>query len=447
MAKIAAIVPLKLSSRRLPNKNFLRLGDRPLAYHVFETLLKLDQVGTVYCYTSQSQILSLLPDQVELLMRPERLDGDDVRANELFRYAVSAVSADTIILSHATAPFISAEAINEGLAAVLSGEYDSAFAVRRLQTYCWMDGKPLNYDPTDMAQTQALSPLVYETSGFYIFHKRQYLDTDTRIGTSPRFVEVDVKEAIDIDTPEDFALATNLLNYFPADLAYSRDTFFVDLANQGIPLHNIEHVAFDLDGVLVDSLTVMQQAWDACSKQHKLSQNFDAYRQHIGLPFDTILKHLGLPVHSFAAIKATYDSYSTKHVHDIRPFSHALDAVERLRDAGVKVSVVTSKTRGRAEHIVRSHFGDNVFGAIVCPEDVAEGRGKPSPDSLLLSCLRVGADPHNTIYVGDMEGDLEAARRAGVHFVYAAWGYGELKRVRDIWFNDIADLASYILGD
>ncbi len=44
MNKVSAFVPLKLNSRRLPNKNFLRLGDYPLAYHIFETLSKVDGI-------------------------------------------------------------------------------------------------------------------------------------------------------------------------------------------------------------------------------------------------------------------------------------------------------------------------------------------------------------------------------------------------------------------
>jgi hypothetical protein len=45
-----------------------------------------------------------------------------------------------------------------------------------------------------------------------------------------------------------------------------------------------------------------------------------------------------------------------------------------------------------------------------------------------------------------MQADRETARRAGVHFVYAGWGYGELKRVRDVWFNSLEDMTDYILG-
>lgn len=226
MESIVALVPLKLKSRRLPNKNFLRLGDRPLSYHIFKTLTELDVIEKVCCYTSQPQVLGLLPKDVELLMRPKRLDGDGVKANELFKYAVENIDADIVVICHATGPFVKKESIAKGIDAVLSGKYDCAFSVQRNQTYSWFDGVPLNYDPNDMAQTQDVKPVYVETSGFYIFRKSDYLRNHTRIGSSPFLVEVDFKEAVDVDDPSDFSLATLLLDYNVSDSGYSTDNFF-----------------------------------------------------------------------------------------------------------------------------------------------------------------------------------------------------------------------------
>ena len=132
MNNVAAFVPLKLKSRRLPNKNFLRLGDRPLAYHIFDTLLGIGELKSVYCYTSQPQVLDLLPVGVELLLRPKRLDGDEIKANELFMYALKNIDADVVVLCHATGPFVRGDSISQGIQAVVSGEYDCAFAVQQI---------------------------------------------------------------------------------------------------------------------------------------------------------------------------------------------------------------------------------------------------------------------------------------------------------------------------
>ena len=55
-----------------------------------------------------------------------------------------------------------------------------------------------------------------------------------------------------------------------------------------------------------------------------------------------------------------------------------------------------------------------------------------------------GEDPFDTIYVGDMETDYIAAKRAGIDYVHAAWGYGKI--IDSIpYLNSISDLPKYIL--
>ncbi|MCG5510656.1 HAD hydrolase-like protein [Ectothiorhodospira lacustris] len=443
--RVAAFVPLKLNSRRLPNKNFLRLGDRPLAYHIFETLATIEEIQQVLCYTSQPQVLNLLPNDVELLMRPRNLDADSVKANELFHYAVSKIDAEVIVLCHATGPFVKSRSIREGVRAVASGEFDCAFAVQRHQTYCWYQGMPLNYNPENMSQTQYLPPIFTETSGFYVFRKEDYLRNGTRIGKDPYMVEVDFKESVDIDNPADFTLADLLIDYEPTNNNYSKDQFFVDIANNSVLYKNIQHISFDMDGVLVDSLAVMELAWKEAMSAVKGDIPFSEYKKNIGIPFFEILQRLGCRSEQLDHISEIYNLVSRKNYRDIRVFDDIADSLARIRAAGLKVSVVTSKNRDRTLELLEQLFPTIKFDAVVTPEDVAEGRGKPCPDPLLLACLKVGADPFNTIYVGDMEVDRESAQRAGIHFVHANWGYSSLNSVKDVWFDNCKDMVDFIL--
>lgn len=445
--EIAALVPLKLNSRRLPNKNFLRLGDRPLAYHIFDTLSQVEGLDETYCFTSQSQIMDLLPEGLNLLIRPARLDGDEIKANELFFHAISNIDAEWIVLCHATAPFLSKESIEEGIRAVLSGEYDCAFSVKRHQTYCWYDGQPLNYDTKNMTQTQGLKPVYSESSGFYIFRKDDYIKSNTRIGSKPCLVEINDREAIDIDEPEDFNFATHMLSYQPEKLTYSTDNFFVRQANRKNPHKNIRHVSFDLDGVLIDSLPLMEASWAKAMDASGLSIAFELYKQRIGIPFDGILAELKVPQDKLDLVTKVYDEHSRANIDQVQVYPNAIASVERLCKAGLQVSIVTSKSKRRTTEIVSKLFKTLSFDCIISPEDVLSGRGKPHPDPLLLACVTLGVDPQDTIFVGDMKADYLATMAAGIHFVHANWGYGELTKVKGVWFNKIEDLTSYLLED
>ena len=76
MNSIAAIIPLKMNSRRLPNKNFLSLGGIPLCAHVFNSISQVTGVDT-YCYCSNPRVMELLPPSIRYL--PVILyNGDEV---------------------------------------------------------------------------------------------------------------------------------------------------------------------------------------------------------------------------------------------------------------------------------------------------------------------------------------------------------------------------------
>lgn len=442
--KIAAIVPVKLKSRRLPNKNFLTLGKKPLSRHILDQLLTVDIIDEVYCYSSQPQIMPLYSDSIRYLARPKWLDGDDVKANELFRYAVQKLDADIIVLCHATGPFVQKDSIEAGLNAVLSGEFRCAFSVSKHKTYAWFEGSPLNYDPADMAQTQNLSPIYLETSGFYIFHKSDYLQTGTRINGNPFFVELDIRESIDIDEPKDFNLAKALLSFNPHDDSFTRDSFFVSLANTEAPHKNISHVCFDFDGVLIDSIPIMEIAWQEVRNEFGLDVLFHEYAQRIGLPFFEILSQLNIPETLFSDIKKVYDYAALDRVSEVKLFDNVISELQRLKLSGLKISLATSKTRERTDAILLEHFSDFKFDCVTTPESVAHGRGKPSPDQLLRAAIEVGVDPYNSLYVGDMDVDRLAAKRAGFQYVYAKWGYGDLSVNNDIWFRTMSDLVDFL---
>lgn len=443
--KIAAFVPIKLNSRRLPNKNFLNLGNRPLAHYIFDTLHEIDELDSVYCYTSQSQIIKLLPNNTKLLPRPASLDGDEVSGNQLFDYAIQKLSDyDVIVLCHPTGPFVEAESLTKGIHAVVSSEYDCAIAVEKLRTYAWFNGKPLNYDPSKMAQTQDLQPVFAETSGFYVFEREKYKETKSRIGEKPAFIEVNRREAVDIDYPSDFAFAEHMLGFDEKEKVLSFDRFFVDIVKEKAIHGKIRHYSFDLDGVIIDSIEVMDKSWRAVCEEHQLDISFDEYKKHIGRPLHDILKIIGVPDGKITDVAKSY-TYQTRQNQDaIKTYPEVVEAIKVLNKDGYRVSVVTSKPRARAEEIIERLFGSESGIILVSPEDLPSKRGKPAPDPILLACCLNGCDPQETIYIGDMDVDKIAAKRAAVHFVHASWGYEELPELDEVWFGDAKSLCQYL---
>lgn len=212
--KTVAIVPMKLNNRRLPQKNTKSFSNgNPLCYYILSTLLKVDGIDEVYVYCSNPDICEFIPEGVKYLKRSEFLDQDTTKMNEVLKCFAEEVSADIYVMTHTTAPFVKSESIKKGLDAVVSGEYDSSFAAKKLQDFLWKDGVPFNYKLDNIPRTQDLPPLYEETSGFYIYEKSVMTELGRRIGNKPYIVEVGEIESVDIDEAEDFMIADAIYNY------------------------------------------------------------------------------------------------------------------------------------------------------------------------------------------------------------------------------------------
>ena len=212
--KVVGVVPIKLNSRRLANKNIRSfLNGQPLCYYILSTLLKIAAIDEVYVYCSNEMIKDYIPRGVKFLKRDPQLDQDTTKMNEVLAEFVNTIQADIYVMSHVTAPFVTKATIEKGLDAVLHEKFDSAFSVKKLQDFLWIKGIPFNYNLQNIPRTQDLDIIYKETSGVYIFERSVLLERKGRIGVKPYLLEVGEIEGIDIDEEEDFIIADAVFNY------------------------------------------------------------------------------------------------------------------------------------------------------------------------------------------------------------------------------------------
>ena len=99
---------------------------------------------------------------------------------------------------------------------------------------------------------------------------------------------------------------------------------------------------FDLDGVIIDSKHMMEQSWNTCMLEHKLTQTFDDYFKQIGKPFRDIMKELN--VENVEAVKHTYDKTSLELMEYCLEFYDGVEDTLKEIKKNNKIAVVTSKT-------------------------------------------------------------------------------------------------------
>ncbi|HEY5269030.1 MAG TPA: acylneuraminate cytidylyltransferase family protein [Anaerolineales bacterium] len=217
MTKLAALVPMRHHSQRVPGKNYRPLAGKPLYQHIVETLLAVPEVDEILVDTDSPPVIAGLRrdfPQVRVIDRPEHLRADVIPMNEILLYDTSQVQADFYLQTHSTNPLLRPETISKAILTFLSDfpAHDSLFSVTRLQTRLYdQHGLALNHDPNILLQTQDLPPVFEENSCLYIFTRKNLSQRRNRLGERPLMFEMDAAEAWDIDEEFDFAITDFLI--------------------------------------------------------------------------------------------------------------------------------------------------------------------------------------------------------------------------------------------
>jgi pyrophosphatase PpaX len=180
---------------------------------------------------------------------------------------------------------------------------------------------------------------------------------------------------------------------------------------------------FDFDGTLVDTTEMIFQSMRHATSSVLGRDDFSR---------EELLANVGQPLprqmELFDAEKAellleAYRAHHEEH-HDalIAEFPGVDEALSRLRAAGVRVVVVTSKRRRSVEMALEKFPGlDLVVDLFVTMEDTTEH--KPHPEPLLRGLELIGDVPkEKAVYVGDSPFDVQAAKTAGLTSVAVSWG-------------------------
>jgi len=214
---IAALVPMRHHSQRVPGKNYRKLAGKPLFHHILNSLQQCPEIQTILVDTDSPLILEDLQQnfpQVTALERPQALRADEISMNEVLLYDTSQVEADLYLQTHSTNPLLRPQTISAAIHTLLQQfpAYDSLFSVTSLHTRLWDQlGRPINHNPAILLQTQDLPPVYEENSCLYLFTRQTLESRRNRLGERPYLFPVDASEAWDIDEELDFLIVDLLL--------------------------------------------------------------------------------------------------------------------------------------------------------------------------------------------------------------------------------------------
>lgn len=214
MGRVVAFVHAKGHSQRVPGKNLRVLGDRPLFCHAIAIARAARRVDEVVVDSDSEEILAIGAEHgARPLRRPDALASNAATGDDLAHWqARNAAGAEIVVQVVPTAPFLQPASVDRAVDLIRERGTDSVAGCRRAPLYLWRDGRPAYFraDGT-IPNSFDLEPLVWETTGLYANLTAAVLRLRRR--TNPACclpLILTPVEAVDIDTPEDFALAEAL---------------------------------------------------------------------------------------------------------------------------------------------------------------------------------------------------------------------------------------------
>ena len=202
------------------------------------------------------------------------------------------------------------------------------------------------------------------------------------------------------------------------------------------------YLIFDLDGCLIDSSEVQKAAFFGSYKEvvgDDHCPSYEEYIKHTGDSVNGMLKKMGLP----AAMAASFRRISSESVDKILVNWEAMKLVRKLKKYGYKTALCTGKDHYRTVEILKYFQCDNLFDVLICGDDVPEP--KPSAMPILKAMEALGADPENTVMIGDGYNDIKSAKNAGVKSILTLW-YGDagVPKVADYYSETVEEMWATI---
>jgi phosphoglycolate phosphatase-like HAD superfamily hydrolase/ADP-ribose pyrophosphatase YjhB (NUDIX family) len=187
----------------------------------------------------------------------------------------------------------------------------------------------------------------------------------------------------------------------------------------------IRNIIFDWCGTLVDDLPAVWRATNVVLRNAGVRElSLEEYRAEFELPFQRFYDRFtpGLPM---AQLEAWYHPAFHAEQHSIRELPHARAFLEFSRAHGLRNFVLSSIHH---EHFARHREITRLAEFIDCA--YVDVRDKCQRIHELLREHQL--DPRETVFVGDMQHDIEAARHGGVHSVGVLTGFNRLEQLRAV---------------
>lgn len=213
-------------------------------------------------------------------------------------------------------------------------------------------------------------------------------------------------------------------------------------------MKKIEAVLFDIDGTLLNTAEFVYQACEFTFRAHRLPmRSRDEMALVMGKPLEECYRHLS-PDGDAYQLCETHRSFQAENLHLSAPFCNTLETLRRLKEAGIKIAAITTRSKRTSIKTLEAGGIANYFEVVISGEDIQHP--KPHSEPLLKALQQLKIMPEKAVMVGDTDADILAGKSAGTKTIGVSYGFLGPRIADsnpDFLVSDIADVVPIILLD
>jgi len=215
---LTAMIPARMGSQRLAQKNLALLGDEPLIGHAI-IAAKSAGVFDRIAINSESSVFAEIAERygIEFYQRPEELASSEACSDDVVHDFMLNNPTDCVAWVNSIAPLQPSEEVRRVLEHFVEEGLDSLMTVREEQVHCNFRGQPLNYDVEEQfARTQDLDSVERFVYSLMVWKTESFLSTYAEKGYAllfgkMGFFPVSRESAIIVKREEDIRLCEYIL--------------------------------------------------------------------------------------------------------------------------------------------------------------------------------------------------------------------------------------------
>ncbi|MEI5638183.1 MULTISPECIES: pseudaminic acid cytidylyltransferase [unclassified Pseudoalteromonas] len=219
-----AIIPARGGSKRIPRKNIKDFHGKPMIAYSIEAALISGCFDEVCVSTDDNEIaeVALRYGATIPFIRPTELADDYASTQDVMTHALNWYKQNNRVITHvcciyATAPFITPEALQNGLSALKSDDLDYAFSATSYSFPIQRAIKLTEQGTVEMFQpehlstrSQDLEEAYHDAGQFYWGTAPAFINRKPFFSSRAKAILLPRKYVQDIDTQEDWELAEAL---------------------------------------------------------------------------------------------------------------------------------------------------------------------------------------------------------------------------------------------